>query len=164
MAAGLLVIQPQVAFLGSCKCHSWISWLGSQPEGQRAGPWERCCEHHILQPGFHHRPPLLPWQKLPPAQNPKYNAILQRKESFLSRQVWPSLLFRGGGRCLEQGWAPTGVAQGWARGRWSSPGMICVTAVGPRVTSAQSGKGLASMCCQALLFRQLQMGTTWSPK
>lgn len=29
----VLVTQPHLAFLGSCKSHSWISWLGRQPEG-----------------------------------------------------------------------------------------------------------------------------------
>lgn len=33
MAAGVLVVQPQVALLGSCEGHSWISWRRGAARG-----------------------------------------------------------------------------------------------------------------------------------
>lgn len=53
------------------------------------------------------------------------------------------------------GWGAAGAAQG---------GFVSLLWAQESRQHKQSGEELASMCCQALLFRQLQMGTTWSPK
>lgn len=139
MAAGVLVVQAQVALLGSCEGHSWISWQRGAARGHsKQDPGEDAVSITFCSLVSSTDPLSCPDRNCLLRRIPNERPFCKGKDPSFPFKRDPPLPFRGGGGCLKRGWAPMGGAQGWAVGSWSSPGRVCVTALGPRVTSAQT--------------------------
>lgn len=151
MAAGVSVIHPNVAFLGSCKHHSRISWPGRQPQGTGNGTLGK-----MLWPS--HFAAWFPLQTLLPHPNRNYLLCRIQNErpswngkdpSHWQIPILPTLagsLRRGKMRDVRMGIHVEGLRegcisdppQGWYGGIWGSPGRVCVTTSGLRVMSAKT--------------------------
>lgn len=179
MAAGVFVIHSHVVVLGSCISHSQIFWQGRQPWGTGSRTLGKMLWASCFAAWF-------PLQTTPHLTLTEITCCAgsKIKGRFAKERILPggrclSFPFQqeawGGGRCLKRGWAPAWRGSGWAAAQTHRRAGLGVARAAPGAfvsplkawessQQKQSRNKLVSMCCQALLFRRLQMGTTWIPK